>query len=165
MGNLRKTNFSKSQRGGALLDLLLTSKKELVQDVKVKSSLGCSEHVVASSLERNARVDFRRADFYLLVTSELDVLGNPRGKQRGPGELGDVPGQLLGAREQTRDSGGCQSCAERPEGRHAELTAPESRHKRHKREREKFRLNEENNCYCEGEQTLKEEPREVDLQP
>lgn len=38
--------------------------------------------------------------------------------------------------------------------------------KRHKLEREKFRLNEENNFYCEGEQTLKEAPRKVvDLQP
>ena len=36
--------FIEAMRRGALLDLILTNKEGLVGDVKVKGSLGCSDH-------------------------------------------------------------------------------------------------------------------------
>ncbi|PKU43200.1 glycerol kinase [Limosa lapponica baueri] len=67
-------------RRGAVLDLVLTSKEELVGYVKLKGSLGCNDHeMVESKILRAARrvssklttLDFRRADFGLLG----DLLG------------------------------------------------------------------------------------------
>ncbi|GAB0204924.1 hypothetical protein GRJ2_002958000 [Grus japonensis] len=61
-------------RRGAMLDLVLTSKEGLVGDVKLKGSLGCSDHeMVEFKILRAARrahsklttLDFRRADFSL----------------------------------------------------------------------------------------------------
>jgi len=63
-----------------MLDLVLTNKERLVGNVKVKGSLGCSNHeMVAFKILRAARrvcsklatLDFRRADFGLL----RDLLG------------------------------------------------------------------------------------------
>ncbi|GAB0180745.1 hypothetical protein GRJ2_000539800 [Grus japonensis] len=57
---------------GAMLDLVLTDKKRLVGNVKLKGSLGCSDHeMVEFKILRAARrvhsklttLDFRRADF------------------------------------------------------------------------------------------------------
>lgn len=43
-------------RGGALLDLILVNKEGLVGDVKVESSLGCSDHeIVEPRILRAAR--------------------------------------------------------------------------------------------------------------
>ncbi|PKU46127.1 fh1 fh2 domain-containing protein 3 [Limosa lapponica baueri] len=62
-------------RRGAMLDLDLTNKKELVRNVKLKGSLGCSDHeMVKLKILRVARkvcsklttLGFRRADFGLL---------------------------------------------------------------------------------------------------
>ncbi|GAB0208502.1 hypothetical protein GRJ2_003315900 [Grus japonensis] len=59
-------------RRGAMLDLVLTNKDGLVGDVKLKGSLGCSDHeMVELKILRAARrvhsklptLDFRRADF------------------------------------------------------------------------------------------------------
>ncbi|GAB0210120.1 mitochondrial enolase superfamily member 1 [Grus japonensis] len=67
-------------RRGAMLDLVLTNKEGLVGDVKLKGSLGCSDHkMVEFRILRAARrahskltaLDFRRADFGLL----RDLLG------------------------------------------------------------------------------------------
>ncbi|GAB0207314.1 hypothetical protein GRJ2_003197000 [Grus japonensis] len=67
-------------RRGAMLDLVLTNKEGLVGDVKLKDSLGCSDHeMVEFRILRAARrahsklttLDFRRADFGLL----RDLLG------------------------------------------------------------------------------------------
>ncbi|GAB0178597.1 hypothetical protein GRJ2_000325000 [Grus japonensis] len=67
-------------RGGAMLDLILTNKEGLVGDVKLKGSLGCSDHeMVEFRILRAARrvhsklttLDFRRADFGLF----RDLLG------------------------------------------------------------------------------------------
>jgi len=67
-------------RRGAMLDLVLTNKEGLVGNVKVKGSLGCSDHkMVELRILRAARqvhrrlttLDFRRADFGLL----WDLLG------------------------------------------------------------------------------------------
>ncbi|GAB0208696.1 mitochondrial enolase superfamily member 1 [Grus japonensis] len=67
-------------RRGAMLDLLLTNKEGLVGDVKLKGSLGCSDHeMVEFRILRTARrahsklatLDFRRADFGLF----RDLLG------------------------------------------------------------------------------------------
>jgi len=67
-------------RRGAMLDLVLTNKERLVGNVKLKGSLGCSDHkMVEFKTLRAARqvcsklstLDFRRADFGLL----RDLLG------------------------------------------------------------------------------------------
>ncbi|GAB0209462.1 mitochondrial enolase superfamily member 1 [Grus japonensis] len=67
-------------RRGAMLDLLLTNKEGLVGDVKLKGSLGCSDHeMVEFRILRAARrahsklttLDLRRADFGLF----RDLLG------------------------------------------------------------------------------------------
>ncbi|GAB0184760.1 hypothetical protein GRJ2_000941300 [Grus japonensis] len=61
-------------RRGAMLDLILTNKEGLVGDVKLKGSLGCSDHeIVEFKILRAMRrvhsklttLDFRRADFGL----------------------------------------------------------------------------------------------------
>ena len=63
-----------------MLDLVLTNKKRLVGNVKLKGSLGCSDHeMVEFKILRAARrahsklatLDFRRADFGLF----RDLLG------------------------------------------------------------------------------------------
>ncbi|GAB0205806.1 hypothetical protein GRJ2_003046200 [Grus japonensis] len=70
----------KPTRRGAMLDLILTNKEGLVGDVKLKGSLGCSDHkMVEFRILRAARrvcsklttLDFSRADFGLF----RDVLG------------------------------------------------------------------------------------------
>ncbi|GAB0202598.1 mitochondrial enolase superfamily member 1 [Grus japonensis] len=67
-------------RRGAMLDLILTNKEGLIGDVKLKGSLGCSDHeMVEFRILRAARracsklttLDFRRADFGLF----RDLLG------------------------------------------------------------------------------------------
>lgn len=68
-------------RRGAMLDLVLTNKKGLMGNVKLKGSLGCSDHemVEFENLRAAARrmhnkltaLDFRRADFGLFG----DLLG------------------------------------------------------------------------------------------
>ncbi|GAB0209359.1 hypothetical protein GRJ2_003401600 [Grus japonensis] len=67
-------------RRGAVLDLVVTNKEGLVGDVKLKGSLGCSDHkMVEFKILRAARrahsklttLDFRRADFGLF----RDLLG------------------------------------------------------------------------------------------
>ncbi|GAB0184386.1 hypothetical protein GRJ2_000903900 [Grus japonensis] len=59
---------------GAMLDLVLTNKEGLVENVKLKNSLGCSDHeMVEFQMLRTVRrvhsklttLDFRRADFGL----------------------------------------------------------------------------------------------------
>ncbi|GAB0205898.1 mitochondrial enolase superfamily member 1 [Grus japonensis] len=72
--------IEESTRRGAMLDLILTNKEGLVGDVKLKGSLGCSDHeMVEFRILRAARrahsklntLDFRRADFGLF----RDLLG------------------------------------------------------------------------------------------
>ncbi|GAB0206541.1 mitochondrial enolase superfamily member 1 [Grus japonensis] len=72
--------IEESMRRGALLDLILTNKEGLVGDVKLKGSLGCSDHkMVDFRILRAARrarskltaLGFRRADFGLF----RDLLG------------------------------------------------------------------------------------------
>ncbi|GAB0189120.1 hypothetical protein GRJ2_001377300 [Grus japonensis] len=64
-------------RRGAMLDIVLTNKEGLVGDVKLKGSLGCSDHeMVDFRAARRAHsklttLDFRRADFGLF----RDLLG------------------------------------------------------------------------------------------
>ncbi|GAB0176076.1 hypothetical protein GRJ2_000072800 [Grus japonensis] len=67
-------------RRGAMLDLILINKEELVGNVKLKGSLGCSDHeMVEFKILRAARrvhsklttLDFRKADFCLF----RDLLG------------------------------------------------------------------------------------------
>ena len=61
-------------RRGAMLDLILTNKEGLVGDVKLKGSLGCSDHetvefkilrAVRRAHSKLTTLDFRRADFGL----------------------------------------------------------------------------------------------------
>lgn len=60
-------------KGGALLNLLFTVKEELVRDVKVRGSLGCSVHEMEFTVLRGgnkakirtATMDFRRVEFGL----------------------------------------------------------------------------------------------------
>ncbi|GAB0186660.1 hypothetical protein GRJ2_001131300 [Grus japonensis] len=67
-------------RRGAMLDLVLTNKEGLVRNVKLKGTLGCSDHkMVEFKILRAARransklttLDFRRTDFGLF----RDLLG------------------------------------------------------------------------------------------
>jgi len=67
-------------RRGVLLDLILMNKEELVADVKVGGSLGCSDremvnfrilHGGSRAISRIKTLDFRRADFGLFK----DLLG------------------------------------------------------------------------------------------
>ncbi|PKU32048.1 dtw domain-containing protein 2 [Limosa lapponica baueri] len=89
-------------RRGAMLDLVLTNKKGLVENVKLKGSLGCSDHeMVEFKILQAARrahsklttLNFRRADFGDLLFRDLlgrvpweGTLPCPRGK-RGPRKL------------------------------------------------------------------------------
>lgn len=79
-----KINFSVQSiaeltRRDALLDMLLTNKKELVEDAKVKGRYGCSDHETVelkiqrgvSKINRITIPDFRRADLGLF----RDLLG------------------------------------------------------------------------------------------
>jgi len=61
-------------RRGVLLDVVLTSKDGLAEDVKVGGSLGCSEHEMVNfrslcggsrAISRITALDFRRANFCL----------------------------------------------------------------------------------------------------
>jgi len=61
-------------RKGALLDLILTNKEGLVEDVKVGGRLGCSNHEMVEfrilrgrsrAISRIKTLDFRRAKFGL----------------------------------------------------------------------------------------------------
>ncbi|PKU33357.1 hypothetical protein llap_16338 [Limosa lapponica baueri] len=79
-GDCLLTNANKGKETGAMLDLVLTNKEGLVGNVKLKGSLGCSDHeTVEFKILRAARrvcnklitQDFRRADFGLL----RDLLG------------------------------------------------------------------------------------------
>jgi len=72
--------IEKPMRRGGMLDLVLTNKEGLVGNVKVKGSLGCSDHeMMEFKIPRAARrahtksttLDLRRADFGLL----RDLLG------------------------------------------------------------------------------------------
>ncbi|GAB0200487.1 hypothetical protein GRJ2_002514100 [Grus japonensis] len=67
-------------RRGAMLDLILTNKEGLVGDVKLKGSLGCSDHEMVEfrilraarrALSKLTTLDFSRADFGLF----RDLLG------------------------------------------------------------------------------------------
>ena len=64
-----------SKRKGALLDLVLTNKEGLVEDVKVGGGLGCSDHEMVEfrilrggsrAISRIKTLDHRRANFGLL---------------------------------------------------------------------------------------------------
>ncbi|GAB0176996.1 hypothetical protein GRJ2_000164800 [Grus japonensis] len=70
--------IEESTRRGAMLDLVLSNKEGLVGDVKLKGSLGCSDHKMMEILRAARRVHskitalaFRRADFGLF----RDLLG------------------------------------------------------------------------------------------
>ncbi|GAB0190203.1 hypothetical protein GRJ2_001485600 [Grus japonensis] len=74
----------------AMLDLVLTNKKGLVGNVKLKGSLGCCDHeMVEFKILRAARrvhsklatLDFRRADFGLLCRIPWDKALEARGAQ------------------------------------------------------------------------------------
>ncbi|GAB0209274.1 mitochondrial enolase superfamily member 1 [Grus japonensis] len=78
--NFLLQGIEEPMRRGAMLDLILTNKEGLVGDVKLKGSLGCSDHeMVEFRILRAARrarsklptLDFRRADFGLF----RDLLG------------------------------------------------------------------------------------------
>ncbi|GAB0181714.1 hypothetical protein GRJ2_000636700 [Grus japonensis] len=67
-------------RRGAMLDLVLTNQEGLVGEVKLKGSLGCSDHkmvefrilrAVRRACSKLTTLDFRRADFGLF----RDLLG------------------------------------------------------------------------------------------
>ena len=67
-------------RTGAMLDLVLPNKEGLVRNVKLKGSLGCSDHemvefkILKAATRAHSKLtalDFRRADFSLF----RDLLG------------------------------------------------------------------------------------------
>lgn len=62
----------KKTRGSAILDLILTNKEEMVEEVRVAGTLGCSDHAIIEfyitkggrpEKTQTSRLDFRRADF------------------------------------------------------------------------------------------------------
>lgn len=66
--------FEKTTRGEALLDLMLTSADDLIKEVKIGCSLGCSDHAVVEFVILRSRglakikvrmLKFRRDDFQL----------------------------------------------------------------------------------------------------
>lgn len=72
--------FEEPTRKGALLDMVFINKEELVMDVKIKGSLGCSDQEIVEfgilrggnrAKNRNTAWDFRKADFNLF----RDLLG------------------------------------------------------------------------------------------
>ncbi|GAB0181076.1 hypothetical protein GRJ2_000572900 [Grus japonensis] len=72
--NFRLQVTEEAMRRGAILDLVFTNKEGLVGDVKLKGSLGCSDHkMVEFKILRATRsvhsklttLDFRRADIGL----------------------------------------------------------------------------------------------------
>jgi len=72
--NFLKQVVEEPTRRGILLDLILTNKEGLVEDVKVGGSLGCSDHEVVKfrilcgrsrTISRITALDFRRANFGL----------------------------------------------------------------------------------------------------
>ena len=79
-------------RGDAILDLVVTNASEPFGDVKIRGSLGCSDHVlvelkllremgITKSIVRT--LNFRRAKFQLFkeIDSQKDSLGNgPQGQ-------------------------------------------------------------------------------------
>ena len=78
--NFLSQALDEPMRRGALLDLVLTNEEGLVRNVKLKGSLGCSDHeMVEFKILRAPRrvhsklaaLDFRRADFDLFG----DLLG------------------------------------------------------------------------------------------
>ncbi|GAB0185586.1 nucleoside diphosphate kinase 6 [Grus japonensis] len=82
-------------RRGAMVDLVLTNKEGLVENVKLKGSLGCSDHeIVKFNIHRGARrvhsklttLDFSRADFGLF--KEDKALEG----RRGPRKLVNIQG-------------------------------------------------------------------------
>ncbi|GAB0209103.1 mitochondrial enolase superfamily member 1 [Grus japonensis] len=84
-------------RGGALLDLILINNEGLVGDVKVKGSLGCSDHEMvefrilregSGTKSKLTTLDFRSAGFGLLK----DLLGRFPGGKRGPRKLVNIQG-------------------------------------------------------------------------
>ncbi|KAJ7407440.1 dtw domain-containing protein 2 [Pitangus sulphuratus] len=85
-------------RRGAVVDLVLTNKEGLVGNVKLKGSLGCSDHkMVELKILRAVRrvhsnlviLDFRSADFGL-IRELLEYCGIKPGGKRGPGKLVNV---------------------------------------------------------------------------
>jgi len=84
-------------RRGVMLDLVLTNKKGLVGNVKVKGGLGCSDHqMVGLKILRAARrvhsklatLDFRRADFGLLRDRLGRIPWDKALEGRGPQKAG-----------------------------------------------------------------------------
>ncbi|GAB0180313.1 hypothetical protein GRJ2_000496600 [Grus japonensis] len=96
-------------RRGAMLNLVLTNKKGLVGNVKLKGSLGCSDHeMVEFKILRAARrvhsklttLDFRRADFGLFRDLPVRVPWHKSLEGRGTCESWLVfKGHLLQAQE------------------------------------------------------------------
>ena len=74
--NFQVQIFNRPTRGEALLDVVLTNTEEIIKDIKIGSSLGCSNcAVVQSVISRSAYLAksgvrtliFRRADFRLFM--------------------------------------------------------------------------------------------------
>ncbi|GAB0209305.1 hypothetical protein GRJ2_003396200 [Grus japonensis] len=100
-------------RKGAMLDLILTNKEGLVGDVKLKGSLGCSDHeMVEFRILRAARrassklptLDFRRADLDL----SRDLLEAPMDEQGAPGQSQTQKGSLQRVEARAGSLGGIQ---------------------------------------------------------
>ncbi|GAB0186399.1 hypothetical protein GRJ2_001105200 [Grus japonensis] len=97
-------------RRGAMLDLILTNKEGLVGDVKLKGSLGCSDHeMVEFRILRAARrahsklttLDFGRADFGLFRDLLGRILWDKALEGRGAQDSWLIfKGHLLQAQEQ-----------------------------------------------------------------
>jgi len=80
-------------RKGTLLDLVLTNKKGLVEDVKVRGRLGCSDHETVKfrilrggsrAINRIKTLDLRRAEFALFKELGRNPVGQGSRRQGGP---------------------------------------------------------------------------------
>ncbi|KAM6382481.1 uncharacterized protein FN964_001067 [Alca torda] len=96
-------------RRGTMLDLVLTNKEGLVASVKLKGSLGCSDHEMVElkilwaarrACSKLTTLDFKRTDFGLL----RDLLGRitwgkSTGGKSGPRELVSIQGSPIPSSE------------------------------------------------------------------
>ncbi|PKU29668.1 hypothetical protein llap_20028 [Limosa lapponica baueri] len=107
----------------ALLDLVLTNKEGLVEDIKVGGSLGCSDHekrefrIVGSMCKTTSRtetLDFRRANFDLFKKLLGEIPWVRASERRGAQESWSIfkcrflqlrIGESLRARNQAREAG------------------------------------------------------------
>ena len=82
-----------------MLDLLVTNARELIGDVKIRGSLGCSDHALVEfallremgqAKSKVRTLNFRKANLQLFKESLCDSLGNCKQGEGSRTELADL---------------------------------------------------------------------------